>query len=74
MIFINREMDRFIYNNEFDKDVIYNKLAKISSQLEEEKNKSQEERNLDRERELMYAQLLEGMKLNIFRSVRNIYF
>ena len=67
-------MDRYVYNNEFDKDVIFNKLSELSSKLEEEKSKSDEERNLDRERELIYAQLLEGMKLNIVRSVRNMYF
>lgn len=65
-------MDRFVYNNEFDKDVIYNKLAELSSKLEEEKSKG--ELNLERERELMYAQLLEGMKLNIFRPNRNMFF
>ena len=29
-------MDRFVHNNEFNRDVIYQKLADISSKLEEE--------------------------------------
>ena len=67
-------MDRFVHNNEFNRDVIYQKLADISSKLEEEQEKSDEERNIARERELIYAQMIQGLKLNTLRSNGNLYF
>lgn len=67
-------MDRFVNNNEFDKSVIYNKMADISSKLEEEHSKNKEDRDAEKERELMYAQMIEGMKLNTFFSNRKYYF
>lgn len=67
-------MDRFVNNNEFDKSVIYNKMADISSKLEEEHSKNKEDRDAEKERELMYAQMIEGMKLNTFFSNRRYYF
>ena len=67
-------MDRFVNNNEFDKSVIYNKMADISSKLEEEHSKNKEDRDAEKERELMYAQMIEGMKLNTFFSNRIYYF
>lgn len=67
-------MDRFVHNNEFNRDVIYQKLADISSKLEEEQEKSDEERNIARERELVYAQMIQGLKLNTLQSNRNLYF
>ena len=67
-------MDRFVHNDEFNEDVIYEKLADISSKLEEEQKKSDEERDVTRERELIYAQMIQGLKLNTMRSNRNLYF
>ena len=67
-------MDRFVHYNEFNRDVIYQKLADISSKLEEEQEKSDEERNIARERELVYAQMIQGLKLNTLRSNGNLYF
>ena len=67
-------MDRFVHNDEFNRDVIYQKLADISSKIEEEQEKSDEERNIARERELVYAQMIQGLKLNTLRSNRNLYF
>lgn len=67
-------MDRFVNNNEFDKSVIYSKMADISSKLEEEYSKNKEDRDAEKERELMYAQMIEGMKLNTFFSNRRYYF
>ena len=67
-------MDRFVNDNEFDKDVIYNKLAEISSKLEEEQEKGDDERSFERERELMYAQMIQGLKLNTLLSNRNYFF
>ena len=67
-------MDRFVYNNEFNRDVIYEKLADISSKLEEEQEKSNEERDITRERDLIYAQMIQGLKLNTLWNNRNLYF
>ena len=67
-------MDRFVYNDEFNRDVIYEKLADISSKLEEEQEKSNEERDITRERDLVYAQMIQGLKLNTLWNNRNLYF
>ena len=67
-------MDRFVHNDEFNRDVIYQKLADISSKIEEEQEKSDEERNIARERELVYAQMIQGLKLNTLWNNRNLYF
>ena len=67
-------MNQFNYNNDFDKDVIYNKLAEISSKLEEEQNKDKGERDKEKELRLMYAQMIQGLKLNTLFNNRNFYF
>ena len=67
-------MDNFSYNNEFDKDVILSKLSKLSNELEKESSKDEKERNIEKERELVYAQFIQGLKLNILRPNRNFYF
>lgn len=67
-------MNQFNYNNDFDKDVIYNKLAEISSKLEEEQNKDKGERVKEKELRLMYAQMIQGLKLNTLFNNRNFYF
>lgn len=67
-------MDRFVHNDEFNRDVIYEKLADISSKLEEEQEKSNEERDITRERDLIYAQMIQGLKLNTLWNNRNLYF
>ena len=65
-------MNQFNYNNDFDKDVIYNKLAEISSKLEEEQNKDKGERDKEKELRLMYAQMIQGLKLNTLFNNRNV--
>lgn len=67
-------MDRFVNNNEFDKDVIFSKLADISSKLEEEQTKTNKDRDIDKERRLMYEQMIQGMKLNTMFSNRKMFF
>ena len=67
-------MDRYVHNHEFNRDVIYEKLADISSKLEEEQEKSNEERDITRERDLIYAQMIQGLKLNTLWNNRNLYF
>lgn len=55
--------DIYRYNNEFDKDVICNKLADIEEKIQaKEEQEPSEERN-NNVRELMYAQLMQGMRL-----------
>ena len=67
-------MNSFVRSNEFDKDVILNKLSEISDELEKERSKEADERSLDRERELMYAQMIQGLKLNTLRTNSKIFF
>lgn len=67
-------MVRYVNNNEFDKDVIYDKLSDLSSKLEEEQEKNIEERDFNKERELLYAQMIQGLKLNTLFTNRNYFF
>ena len=67
-------MDRFIYNDEFNRDVIFEKLADISSKLEDEQKKSDEDRNPAMEMNLIYAKMIQGLKLNTLSGNRNLYF
>ncbi len=66
-------MDRFVNNNEFDKDVIYKKLADLSSKIEEEMENSDNGHNIERERELMFALMFEGLKLNTLSAKNDFY-
>lgn len=67
-------MNSYGYDNEFDKNAIYGKLAEISSKLEEEQKKADIDRDAEREIELMYAKMIEGMKLNTLFSNRKYNF
>ena len=67
-------MVRYVNNNEFDKDVIYDKLSDLSSKLEEEQEKNIEERDFNKQRELLYAQMIQGLKLNTLFTNRNYFF
>ena len=58
----------------FNKDVIYEKMSKIASELEKMEKKPQEERNEAKEKELIYAQWMQGLKLNTLCSNRGFYF
>lgn len=74
MIFIDREMDRFSNYDDFNRGVIYDKMARLSRELKEEQNKDESDRDADKERELIYAQLIQGMKLNAIIGHRNMFF
>lgn len=74
MIFIDREMDRFSNYDDFNRGVIYDKMARLSRELKEEQNKDESDRDADKERELIYAQLIQGMKLNAIMGHRNMFF
>jgi hypothetical protein len=67
-------MNRFVHNNDFDKDVIFEKLSEISSKIEDEEKKEGDERNEDKIRELIYAQWIQGLKLSTQKTGRNFYF
>lgn len=49
---------------EFDKSAIYEKIDKIQAMLDEEMSKSEEERDRKREKELIYAKFIQGLKLS----------
>ncbi len=74
MIFIDREMDRFSNYDDFNRGVIYDKMARLSRELKEEQNKDDSDRDADKERELIYAQLIQGIKLNAIMGHRNMFF
>ena len=67
-------MNRFVHDNDFDKDVIFEKLSEISSKIEDEEKKEGDERNEDKIRELIYAQWIQGLKLSTQTTGRNFYF
>ena len=51
------------YGNEFDKNVIYDKMANIDDQLEEEESQELTRERDKRIRDLMYAKFVQGLKL-----------
>ena len=56
----------YLYNNEFDKKEIIDKVNKISEQiLIEEEKASSGEYDKERVRRLMYEQFFQGLKLSI---------
>lgn len=68
-------MDRTFNNTEFNKDVICERLAEINSMLSEECEKPSEEMDKKRVSELVYAQMIQGLKLNTIQSKpQNFYF
>ena len=56
--------DIYGYTNEFERGQIIEKMDMLDSQLLEEQEKEPEERNADREFELMYAKFIAGLKLS----------
>jgi hypothetical protein len=56
--------DIYGYTGEFQRSEIFNKMDMIDEKLAEEQSKEPEERNADREFELMYAKFMAGLKLN----------
>lgn len=57
-------MDDIYNRDEFSADAIINDINVIAEELENERNKPDEERNKDREMELIYAQFLRGLRLS----------
>ena len=54
------------YNKDFDKSEIINKMNDLSEQIKEEQTKDNDEYNKEKELELIYAQLIQGIKLSVF--------
>ena len=54
------------YNKDFDKSEIINKMNDLSEQIKEEHAKDNDEYNKEKELELIYAQLIQGIKLSVF--------
>lgn len=55
------------YNKGFDKSEIINKMNDLSVQIKEEQTKDNDEYNKEKELELIYAQLIQGIKLSAFK-------
>lgn len=55
------------YNKDFDKSDIINKMNDLSEQIKEEQTKDNDEYNKEKELELIYAQLIQGIKLSVFK-------
>ena len=53
------------YNKDFDKSDIINKMNDLSEQIKEEQTKDNDEYNKEKELELIYAQLIQGIKLSV---------
>ena len=52
------------YKGLFDKSDIIEKINKISEQIEDEQSKDESEYNAEKERQLIYAQFIQGLKLS----------
>lgn len=51
------------YTNDFDKDVICDKIANIEEQIQDEIGQESTQERDKKIRELMYAQLIQGLRL-----------
>ena len=51
------------YGNDFDKNVICDKLAKIEEKIQDEEEQEDTQERDKKIRELMYAQLIQGLRL-----------
>lgn len=52
------------YSDEFNREDIINKMNEISEQIHEEETKNNEEYNKQKVKELLYAQFIQGLRLN----------
>lgn len=60
----------YVYGDDFDRIAIIDKVNCIADKIKEEQSKPMDERDLDMERELIYAQFIQGLRL----STGNNYF
>lgn len=54
--------DIYLYNRYFDKTAVIDRINTIADAIKEEQNK--EVRDLNREKELIYAQFIQGLRLS----------
>lgn len=52
------------YNNDFDRDVIFEKLANIEEQIQDVKEEEPSKERNKKVRDLMYAQFMQGLRLS----------
>ena len=53
-----------MYNNEYDKNQIMNEVVLLQEELKEIQNKNEEERDKEKELQLIYKQFVKGLKLS----------
>lgn len=56
--------DIYKYSEDYSADVVINDINVIAEELENERNKPDDERSIDREKELIYAQFIRGLRLS----------
>lgn len=56
--------DIYKYSEDYSADVVINDINVIAEELEKERNKPDDERSFDREKELIYAQFIRGLRLS----------
>lgn len=54
----------YVYQDDFERNNVIDRVNCIADKLAEERNKPVDERDFDRERELIYAQFIQGLKLS----------
>lgn len=64
MVNIWQMEDIYKYSEDFSADVVINDINVIAEELENERNKPDDERSAERERELIYAQFIRGLRLS----------
>lgn len=52
------------YNNDFDRDVIFEKLANIEEQIQDVKEEEPSKERNKKVRDLIYAQFMQGLRLS----------
>jgi len=56
--------DIYNYRDDFEVNRVIDRVNCIADELAAERSKAQDERDLDKERELIYAQFIQGLKLS----------
>lgn len=56
--------DIYNYRDDFEVNRVIDRVNCIADELAAERAKAQDERDLDKERELIYAQFIQGLKLS----------
>lgn len=56
--------DIYNYRDDFDVSNVIDRVNCIANELSEERAKTPEERDMEKERQLLYAQFVQGLKLS----------